>query len=597
MCGLFATTRPDLWREKISEVLRCLEHRGPDAHGVWESPDGSVLLAHTRLSILGLGPDGAQPLHLPSGMAITYNGEIYNFRDLAGGLGPKAARSDTQTLLRMLERDGAAALPLLRGMYAFAWWDQRTNTLSAARDPWGIKPLYLLDHASGGVTISSEIGPLILLDEARQVDPIGLAQYVAFGHTGQTLTCYEHIRKIPPGTIFQWSIRASGRPGADLTTQRIHGQAPTPVLPVADAVHDAVRAHLVADVEVGMFLSGGVDSTLLAAFAREQNPSLRAFTISFPDMEPIDETRLAEHNARELGVRHCSVPVTTPAMVRALDRLLATTGEPFGDAAALPLTVLSSTVAQELKVVLTGEGADELFGGYGRYRVSRWLPVGALPFVAPLGSRLADTVYQRRTDRPRGRALEALLRAGGADSHASLLGSDLPVIRQSPVGDDVSRILRTDWKALTGEAVGRDAARQFDLGRWLPNMYLEKTDRATMSSGLEARTPYLDPVVALAARQPRQFGKHELLSALMSRCPGVRLPDRKKGLAVPIEQLMAGGLRADVDRALNSRESVLRTALGDKCVALLSHRARLSPSTAYRIAVLARWEANCDVRS
>jgi asparagine synthase (glutamine-hydrolysing) len=157
-------------------------------------------------------------------MAITYNGEIYNFRELAKGLGPEAANSDTQTLLRVLERDGASAMQFLRGMYALAWWDPTTKTLSAARDPWGIKPLYLLDHASGGVTVSSEIGPLLLLEEARQVDPIGLAQYVAFGHTGQTLTCYEHIRKIPPGAIFQWRIRASNRPGVDLTTQGIRQQ-------------------------------------------------------------------------------------------------------------------------------------------------------------------------------------------------------------------------------------------------------------------------------------------------------------------------------------------------------------------------------------
>ena len=211
MCGIFATTRPDLWRSRIPEVLRLLQHRGPDADGVWESPDGEVLLAHTRLAIIGLGSEGDQPATLCSQHALTFNGEIYNYRELAVGLGGDAAISDTQTLLRLLARDGTSALPRLRGMYALGWWDASRRTLVAARDPWGIKPLYQLDHEGGGVTLCSELGPLTLLAEARRINPVGLAQFLAFGHTLPSATLFERIRKVPAGTVVAWTIGPDGR--------------------------------------------------------------------------------------------------------------------------------------------------------------------------------------------------------------------------------------------------------------------------------------------------------------------------------------------------------------------------------------------------
>ena len=597
MCGIFATTRPDLWRNLQPEILAKLDHRGPDAHGAWESPDGGVLLLHTRLSIVGLGPEGAQPAVLPSGQAITFNGEVYNYRDLAAGLTPAAAVSDTQTVLQRVARDGLSAVDAFRGMYALAYWDPATRTLSAARDPWGIKPLYLLDHPSGGVTLSSEIGPLLLHADGRELDPIGIAQYVAFGHTLPQFTCYLRIRKVVPGAVYSWQMTESRH--ANLSIQRIRQFEPDEIPTVGAAMSDSVRAHLTADVEVGVFLSGGIDSTLVTAIARDMVPDLHAFTLSFPTSEGMDESPLAAANARALGVRHTIVPVTATDMLGSLDALLATTGEPFGDAAALPLLFLARRAAQDLKVVLTGEGADELFGGYGRYRISRMLPRHHLPILGDGSAYLADMLYERRSDRSRSRAVEAILRLGGARSHAALLGSDLPALmRTTSQGSEVETLLRTDWEGFTDGARGREAARRFDLGRWLPNTYLEKTDRATMAMSLEARTPFLDPVVAraaLAARRP--FGKADLRVELERRLPAVRLPDSKKGLAVPIASLLESSLGGDLDRVVRSRDSVLHRMLGPACVQALAHRSTKSMSTAYRLAVLGRWEAASNAKA
>lgn len=597
MCGIFATTRPDLWRNLQPEILAKLDHRGPDAHGAWESPTGDVLLLHTRLSIVGLGPEGTQPAVMPSGEAITFNGEVYNYRDLGAGLTPDAAVSDTQTVIQRIARDGLAAIDAFRGMYALAYWDPVSRTLSAARDPWGIKPLYLLDHPSGGVTLSSEIGPLLLHADGRELDPIGIAQYVAFGHTVAQFTCYLRIRKVVPGAVYSWQM-TEGR-HVNLSVQRIRQAEPNEIPAVGAAMEDSVRAHLTADVEVGVFLSGGIDSTLVTAIARAIVPDLHAFTLSFPDSKGMDEGPLAAANARALGVRHTIVPVTASDMLDSLDPLLAATGEPFGDAAALPLLFLARRAASELKVVLTGEGADELFGGYGRYRISRVLPRHHLPILGDGSAYLADMVYQRRSDRPRSRAVEAILRLGGARSHAALLGSDLPALmRTTSLGSEIETLLRTDWEGFTHEARGREAARRFDLGRWLPNTYLEKTDRATMASSLEARTPFLDPVVARAALSAgRPFGKADLRVELERRLPGVELPNSKKGLAVPIRELLNVSLGDDLARVLGSDQSILRRTLGSACVSTLAARSERSASTAYRLAMLGRWEAASNVHS
>jgi asparagine synthase (glutamine-hydrolysing) len=290
-----------------------------------------------------------------------------------------------------------------------------------------------------------------------------------------------------------------------------------------------------------------------------------------------------------LGTRHYTIAVRAPAMVAAAARFTEVHGEPFGDAAALPLTVLAHEASQELKVVLTGEGADELVGGYARYRVSSWL--GHSPFTA---APLATWWGRRRGDRPWERAAEAVAWGGGPRSHAALLGSDLTTLVDAgaPFASDIGSGMRAEW--LAGPArrgrSDREVARSLDRER-LANTYLEKTDRATMACSLEARVPYLDPALAKAfAGAPVDTHKSRLRAELARRLPGAVLPSRKKGLAVNLEELLDGGLAAHLYYELGSSRSVLGSVLGPEPVRALRERCERSALSSYRIAMLGQWE-------
>jgi asparagine synthase (glutamine-hydrolysing) len=561
-----------------------MARRGPDAQGVWESPSSRALFVQTRLSIIGLGSEGDQPSVHP-GTTLVINGELYNYRELADADQLAGPLSDTQVVHRLLERDGLVACDRFRGMYAFAYWNESTGAFTIGRDPWGIKPLYVLRHPSGGVTVSSILPSLLLCDDGRRIDPVGIAQYVAFGHTGPDVTCYANITKLAPGTTATY--HADGR----VTTTTIDQLSSYNAQSVEDALLDSVEAHFIADVEVGVFLSGGVDSTLIAALSRDKHAGLQTFTISFPDDAALDESPLAEHNAKLLGTNHHTVPVTTAQMVAAVDRFLIEHGEPFGDPAALPVTVLSAAAAEHVKVVLTGEGADEVFGGYRRYDVMNRLGFPGHALVGATLGPIANQVHHRRSDTARARAVEAALRGGGGGALAALVDSDLPTVSRSRHGGDVARQLTADWNRLARGATGREAARRFDLARWLPNTYLEKTDRATMAASLEARTPYLDPAVAAAAFvEGRPFGKSELRTLLEQRLPGVQLPARKKGLATPIRLMLSAGLQPSLDWALNDRQSFLNSQFTPRERAALAARADRSSAAAYRLAMMGRWQ-------
>ena len=566
---------------------------------MWRSAAGP-LLGHTRLAIIGLTPEADQPLRSADGsLTITFNGEIYNYRQVAADLGIADPISDTQVLVEVLRRWGIEGLHRLRGMYAFLAWDERGGRLIAGRDPWGIKPLYVLHHASGGVTLASEIPPLLLLPEARTIDSAGLATYLSFGHTGQTVTLFERIRKVAPGAAWEWRRQEDQRWEAHAS--RI---APFPIEPPAspqsltEAIDDSVRAHMVADVEVGVFLSGGTDSTLVAAAASRLVPDLRTFTLAFPGFPEIDESDMAAENARLMGSRHRTIPVDARAMREAARSVLTIHGEPFGDAAALPLTILARDARQDVKVALTGEGADELFGGYKRYRVSRMLE-HPLIWAVRWGTRpLARAWALARNDTANARAIEALLWGGGVRSHAALLLGDLNALgdARSSSATTAEVLARTDWEALAYGGGERGTAREFDLRRWLPNMYLEKADRATMAHSLEARVPYLDPVVSAVANESvrRRFGKEILAEELRLRLPGVRLPDQKKGLSVDLRSLLEGDLRTHARFELGSRESLLRRLLGPREVDVLRRRCARSTTSRYRMAMLGLWEELFD---
>jgi asparagine synthase (glutamine-hydrolysing) len=590
MCGIFATTRADRWRNKFSGVLHDLAHRGPDAQGLWEDPDGQVALAHTRLAVIGLGDPGAQPATFSDGkLVLTYNGEIYNFRELASAYGLAPPACDTTFVGEALIRSGSEGLAAARGMFAYAAWDRIRGRLSFGRDQWGIKPLYVLRHPDGGVTVSSVIRPLLRLEEAQEIDPLGMAQYLAFGHTGPLLTVFRHIRKCAPGVA--WEVSAEAHKPSFVAARSIKCQPSIP-MDVDKAMVDSVGAHLVSDVEVGVFMSSGTDSTLLAAIASQLTPGIRTFTISFPEHPEIDESPLAEANAHAMGTKHRTIPITTKMLVQNAEAYLKIHGEPFGDPAALPLVTLARAAREDVKVVLGGEGADELFGGYGRYRISRlsssfmFRSLGAFPAVARGWGRV-------RSDKPRSRAIQAAFLGGGFSGHAALVGSELPVLEHAmpELMGEVDRLARTTWASVRSDDPS-ETARRFDTITLLPDGYLEKTDRATMAAGLEARVPYLDPVVEAAAAGRTTPGKADLVAALARRLPAMAAPPRKKGLAVHLPALLEAGLGSHCEYELGSSDSVVHGLLGTDGTRLLAARCRRSAMTSYRVAMLGLWEAN-----
>jgi asparagine synthase (glutamine-hydrolysing) len=591
MCGVFTTTTPEAWEDKIDEVLHLLSHRGPD-HSSREVIDGAVLMGHTRLEVIGLGTVGQQPAKAPDGsVVLVFNGEIYNYQHLKSGLNVDRRTSDTQVLTAIVSERRLESLSRLRGMYAFVAWDRRDGSLLAMRDPFGIKPLYILRHRMGGITLSSEIAPLLLCPEAREVDRIGLGQYLSMGHTTNSHTLFARIRKLDPGSLYTWRRDSTGAFNLQIERpeQRSCSQAT-----LEQALEDSVKAHLTADVEVGAFLSSGVDSTLLCAIARKHVDGLRTYTLTFPEAPFADEGQLAGANARVMGLHHVKVEVRSRDMAAMAEEVVKAHGEPLGDAAVLPLSVLARRASQDLKVVLTGEGADEIFGGYGRYRISRRLG-GFTRAVAPLGAQVARHWSRARDDKPRSRAFEALLWGGGVRSHAALLSSDLSLLDQAcpETYRDVLTAMKADWQRLddSGSELGRSI--EYDRICWLPNTYLEKTDRATMLFGLEARVPYLDPVVVAtaAAGSMEMHAKEEPRQLLRSIVPDVELPSRKVGLAVDIPSLLElPELSEPFKFELLDSNSVLGQLIPDEKKSMAVERCRQSPTFAFRVAMLGIWE-------
>lgn len=593
MCGVFATTERAAWEEKIPDVLRLLSRRGPDAAS-HDAPGPGILLAHSRLEIIGLGDPGRQPLRSPDGsVTVSFNGEIYNYQELSRSQG-RDRMSDTAVLADTLCHRRTDDLALLRGMFAFAAWDRTTSSLLAMRDPFGIKPLYALHHTSGGVTLCSEIAPLLLCPESRRIDDLGLASYLAFGHTGPTSTMFAPIRKLVPGRLYRWT-RDDGRWSMTVEKPARISVEPDP-MSLPEAMADSVAAHLVSDVEVGAFLSSGVDSTLLSMYASRLVPGLRTFTLAFPESPQLDESQLAARNAQVLGTKHVTVPVTHQEMAGCARTFLREHGEPFGDAAALPLTHLARAAADDVKVVLCGEGADELFGGYKRYAISRRLP-DALSAVGSLTAPVADRWGFARSGSARARAVEAALWGGGIRGHSALLDGDLPLLRRirPDAHHDLVSTLTTDWLAVpAGNSLER--ARRYDLTRWLPDVYLEKTDRATMSASLEARVPFLDPVVAAAAEHVdrRAQRKTALRQLLTEEAPGVHVPQAKRGLSVDMESTVVRFMPESYRYELYDTRSLLQRWVGASGSRLVAERAERSPYLLFRLAMLGLWEAEFD---
>ena len=548
-----------------------LVHRGPDSDG--QLLDGPVGLAARRLSIIDLDT-GDQPIaNEDQTVHVVQNGEIYNYRELRARLehaGHRfATRSDTEVLVHLYEEHGDAFAERLRGMFAVAVWDAKRRRLILARDAFGIKPLYYRVDTEG-LAFSSELRAL----PRGAIDFDALETFLAFNSIPGPYSIFRGVRKLPPGHLLVWEdgdvrIARFARPAPVAATEVRHDDEEELAEELRARLRDSVRAHLIADVPVGVLLSGGVDSSVLAALAAQESAdAVHTFSIGFEERS-FDELEDARAVAKRYGTLHEEL-VLRPDAALLLPILAEAFDEPFADSSALPTYLVSELAASHVKVALSGEGGDELFGGYYTYaadllalRYGRLAPL-ARPLVErlPSSSRKASFDYKAKRF-VRGAVLPPLERHHAwkeifsADARAEL------TIQRSTF--DPIDVLRARYAETEGaEPLAR--LQDVDLGVYLVDDLLVKTDRASMAHSLEARVPYLDPLVAgLAHALPtrlkvRGLRKKRLLrKAAEPLLPRRIVYGRKRGFSIPA----AAWLRGDLEpfaRDVLSTETLRRQA-------------------------------------
>ncbi|MFZ4137268.1 MULTISPECIES: asparagine synthase (glutamine-hydrolyzing) [Streptomyces] len=567
IAGLASTTGAD--PEAVRALCARLTHRGPDGEGF--HTDGQIALGMRRLAVIDPA-GGAQPVHNEDRtVTAVCNGELYGYQSLRARLRARghhfATGSDSECLVHLYEEYGEELVHHLHGMYAFALWDSRTRRLLLARDRVGKKPLHYRRTPDGTLAFASELKALRALPgAARTLDPAALDHYLAHGHVPAPLTLTEDVRKLPPGSLLTWQagqihVRRYWTP--DFTPR----PAPGPGEAAARAralLTEATRSRLVADRPVGAFLSGGLDSSaVVAAMARLSDRPVRTFAVGFEDPAH-DERAHARAVARHFGTDHHEL-VLTGADAAHLADLAHRFDEPFADSSALPALHLARLAAGQVTVALTGDGGDELFGGYRRYALmARY---GALPVPAalrPLTGALGTGLVARSTTGTRRRAAGRLLETLAVPRdrrYAHLMACFTPAQRRwlrtgadDPATDPDAPLLHTLAASRATDPVNR--LLEADTLHYLPGDLLVKLDTTTMAASLEARSPFLDHhLLEWAAGLPAPLKvrgtatKHLLKEAVRPWLPAHIVDRPKKGFSVPLAHWLRTALR-DLTRDL-----------------------------------------------
>jgi asparagine synthase (glutamine-hydrolysing) len=570
--------RPD--RDALERMGDALAPRGPDGHGLWLN--GHAGLIHRRLAIIDLSERGAQPMR-SDGLTVVFNGCIYNHRELRAeleGLGHRFfSSSDTEVILEGWREWGEAVLDRLAGMFGFCLVEEATGRVVLARDRLGVKPLYLADMPGGGLRAASSLPALVRAGGVdTTVDPVALHHYLSWHSVVPApRTILRGVGKLPPATLLVIEPDGSRRERRYWDPPFTRGHAGWSAADWTDAVREAlrvaVRRRMVADVPVGILLSGGLDSSLIVALLAEQGQrGLATFSIGFPDAggREGNEFEFSDLVAREFETEHRQIRVEPSRIVEALPHAIAAMSEPMVSHDAVAFWLLSEAVARERKVVQSGQGADEVFGGY------YWYP----PLLEATGSGL-DTYAGAFFDRDH---------AG----IAALLADDWLV------DDDVSRAFAAEWFARPGADTPVDRGLRIDAEVMLVDDPVKRVDNMTMAHGLEARTPFLDhELVELAAACPPELkladgGKGVLKAAARGVVPDAVI-DRKKGyFPVPALSHLEGPVLELVGDALTTKAArsrgLFRPGLVDEMLAEPNlHRTNLDGSTLWQLALLELW--------
>jgi asparagine synthase (glutamine-hydrolysing) len=584
MCGIAGAVAPpsaNVTRETIARMLDALAHRGPDGHGIVEYPtaQGSrVLLGHRRLAIID--PEGGkQPMcDAEAGLAITFNGEIYNFRELRDELAACGYRfalhSDTEVLLRAYQHWGERVVERLRGMFAFAIWDARSERLFLARDRFGEKPLFLCE-AHGGLYFASEIKALLELPFAKPgVNLSAVWDFLAYRYVPGPKTLFEGVRKLPPGTSAVWEKgklterRYWAPPDGEQDEGRETRDARQAVPEFLSRLDDAVKLQMVSDVPFGAFLSGGLDSSTIVALMTRHNSNVKTFSVGFGE-GGYSELAYANVVAKHFGTQHHELTVGFDDIVANLPKLVGFRDAPVSEPSDIPIYMLAKEASKTVKMVLTGEGSDEILGGYPKHVFERFAQSWQLvpgyvrhSLIAPLtqslpyGFRRAKTAVANLNIED---WRERYVRWFGALDHRER--DQLSVLRMNGNAVDANV---PPFDAAPGSSTLRRIL-YFDQTSWLPDNLLERGDRMTMAASIESRVPFLDHELArFVSTLPdncRVKGlktKWILREAGRSLIPDAILDRKKVGFRVPVNQWFQGPLKQYLCDHLKGADSKTR---------------------------------------
>jgi asparagine synthase (glutamine-hydrolysing) len=575
MCGIYGYLSPTSTIDPaiLRRMGNTLTHRGPDDEGevILDSSEVSVGFGHKRLSVIDLSPAGKQPMtNEDETVWITFNGEIYNFQEIRKKLKAKGhtfrSQSDTEVVVHLYEELGTGCLEELNGMFAFALWDARGQTLFLARDRVGKKPLHYC-LARGHLIFASEIKALLQHPlVSRELDLASLNKYLAFEYVPAPHSILKAIKKLEPGhyllfrdgaitTSPYWDIPMEDYPISDRTE-------PQYIDELKELLERAVAARLVADVPVGLFVSGGLDSGLVAALARRAKENLECFSIGFEEAS-FDESRYAQQIARSLGIKHHLKVFSAKEMLSMVQRLPEILDEPLADPSILPVFLLSQFASAHMKFVLSGDGGDELFAGYQTYQAHKIvtfydaLPgfvkesIKAFAFHLPVSHRYLSLDFK----------LKQFLKGVGVSSEVRFFlwrGAFSNAERNALLSPEIRRELHNEnayeeiYRYVRRSGLTKELERILYLSMklYLQDNNLVTVDRASMANGLEVRSPLLDRhVVDFVCRLPMEYKLNRLRTKyILKKTAEGFLPRnivyrKKKGFGVPLAQWLTGDLR------------------------------------------------------
>ena len=586
MCGIAGILGSKyVLEDHLQAMAFVLRHRGPDDHGIWFDADARIGLAHTRLSILDLSTAGHQPMPSASGrFIISFNGEIYNHLEMRRRLQEASSapnwrgHSDTETLLAGFEAWGIeATVQKTFGMFAFAVWDKHTRTLTLARDRIGEKPLYY-GWQNGAFLFASELKAIKCHPSfCGDINRNALAAYMRFGNVPAPQSIYTGISKLTPGTLLTvtldaakdcipvpyWSLLDVARKGLQDPFQGSDSEA---LAQLTSTLSAAVLSQQIADVPVGAFLSGGIDSSLIVAMMQSQaNKPVHTFTIGFENAQ-YNEANYARAVANHLGTQHTELIVTSAQAQEVLFLLPTLYDEPFADSSAIPTFLVSKLAHKDVKVSLSGDGGDELFGGYNRYsnkveKIPGFLrrPLALIfesvspntwDLAASLSSPLLPNSLKFTSPGDRAHKLASVLHCDSPSHLYERLLSQWPEANSIVLGADYKSSIQSLWQQLSDFKSNELKMMACDTLGYLPNDILHKVDRAAMGVSLETRVPFLDHrVIEFAWRLPQHMKirngqrKWILRELLYKHVPRNLIERPKTGFGIPIGDWLRGPLR------------------------------------------------------